>query len=217
MKGIFTGIALQLLLAIPTAYAASYCGDLTNNNGPYDYTNAEFTQALRTIEAANFSESMERLSENNIGTVGARLDQILRTFPNHHRALATLSRYALREKALRIPGTTWSVECYFERAVRFKANDAMVRMIYGGYLAKLKRLNDALEQLTEAIKLQPDSGTINYNLGLVYFEKKDYTNARLYAKKAYSLHFTLPALRNKLAEIGEWEAGPEDVAPQGNR
>ena len=38
-----------------------------------------------------------------------------------------------------------------------------------------------------AADLQPDNPTINYNLGLLYMQRKDYERARIYAKKAYEL------------------------------
>jgi tetratricopeptide (TPR) repeat protein len=90
-------------------------------------------------------------------------------------------------------------------------------MIYGNYLLKLDgRIDDAIEQYDEAVKLQPENANINYNLGLVYLKKKDYEQSIVYAKKAYELGFPLPGLRNKLMKTGKWDGNLDeniDVEP----
>lgn len=195
--------ALLLSMASTAAYGASYCGELTNAYGPFDYRKTEFAPNLYLVESAHFTSDVEKLIKGNAGTLGGDLDYTLRAFPNHPRALSSLARYALRSKTTRVPGLKYSFECYFDRAIRFRPDDSAVRMIYGVYLSKLGRNDDALTQLIEAVNLQPDNGPINYNLGLVYFEKKDYDNARHYADKAASLDFPLQGLKTKLAEVGK--------------
>jgi tetratricopeptide (TPR) repeat protein len=126
-------------------------------------------------------------------------------FPNHHRALAAMSKLSLRDKTLKPTGAKYSVECFFDRAIRFKPNDAVVRMIYGNHLLKTGKTDKATEQLKEAVNLDPENATINYNLGLLYMQRKNYEEARNYAKKAYELGFPLPGLKNQLMQAGKWE------------
>jgi Flp pilus assembly protein TadD len=126
-------------------------------------------------------------------------------FPNHHRALAALGKLSLREKKLKPTGSRYSVECFFDRGIRFRPNDAMVRMVYGNYLLKAEQPDKAVEQLQIAASLQPENPTINYNLGLLYVQRKDYERARIYAKKAYELDFPLLGLKNQLIKAGKWE------------
>lgn len=204
MKALFSICALSMLFVSAMAHGASYCGELANAYGPFDYRKSEFAPNLYLVESAHFTPSVEKLIKGNAGTLGGDLDYTLRAFPNHPRALASMARYALRSKTTQVSGLKYSFECYFDRAIRFRPDDPAVRMIYGVFLSKRGRIDDALDQLTEAVNLQPDNGTINYNLGLVYFEKKDYENALLYAKKASALDFPLPGLKNKLTEIGKW-------------
>lgn len=204
MKDLIKTGALLLSMASTAAYGASYCGELNNAYGPFDYRKTEFSPNLHLVEIAHFTPDVEKLIKGQSGTLGGDLDYTLRAFPNHHRALASLARYALRSKTTRVPGLKYSFECYFNRAVRFRPDDSAVRMMYGVYLSKLGRTDDALAQLIEAVNLEPENGPINYNLGLVYFEKKDYANARLYAEKAASLDFPLQGLKTKLAEAGKW-------------
>jgi Flp pilus assembly protein TadD len=126
-------------------------------------------------------------------------------FPNHHRALSALGKLALREKTLKPLGAKYSVECFFDRAMRFKPNDGVVRMIYGDFLLKSGHIDKATEQFETAANLDPAHPTINYNLGLLYMKKKDYAQAKTYAKKAYEMGFPLPGLKNQLIQAGKWD------------
>jgi tetratricopeptide (TPR) repeat protein len=115
-----------------------------------------------------------------------------------------MARLGLRDKTPQPAGAKYSIDCYFDRAIRFVPNDAKVRQIYGAYLLAGGRHDEALLQLQEAVRLEPDNPTANYNLGLMYLKKQDYAQARLCARKAYALAFPLPGLKNKLIAAGQW-------------
>jgi tetratricopeptide (TPR) repeat protein len=57
-----------------------------------------------------------------------------------------------------------------------------------------------------AAKLGEDTANMHYNIGLAYFELRDYDKALAHAKKAYEQGFTLPGLRDKLTQAGKWQA-----------
>jgi Tfp pilus assembly protein PilF len=202
--------AIIILSASASLHAASttYCGDLKSSFGPFDYTNSENRSDLEVVENFHFTKNVEQLTKGNTGTVGGDLAYTLGTFPNHHRALMAFSKLVLRDKKLRPEGARYSIECYFDRAIRFKPNDGIVRMIYGIYLLKSGDLNKAIDQLNEANRLQPENANINYNLGLLYMKKKDYQKAKIHAKKAYELGFPLQGLKNMLSEAGHWNEPP---------
>ena len=61
-----------------------------------------------------------------------------------------------------------------------------------------------MEQLNKAEELTPRDANVQYNLGLVYFELKDYENSLKHAKIAYDLGFPLKGLREKLESVHEW-------------
>jgi tetratricopeptide (TPR) repeat protein len=66
-----------------------------------------------------------------------------------------------------------------------------------------KRYGDARAILEEGdTRTSGDSAEINYFLGLVLVDQKDYPTAREYARKAYTLGYPLPGLRDKLARAG---------------
>jgi tetratricopeptide (TPR) repeat protein len=183
-----------------------HCGNLAAPGTQiYDYTNPEDKKMLATVEAFHFTSDVENLRAGATGTIGADLNYTLLMFPNHHRALAAMGTLAHREKILKPKGAQFSIECFFDRAIRFKPNDAMVRMVYATYLLQAAQTDRATEQYRVAVDLQPEDPTINYNLGLLYMKKKDYAQAKTYAKKAYDLGFPLPGLKNQLIQAGKWD------------
>lgn len=207
---IISGIVTLIILTTSTTLQAAqplYCGDLHQvAYQAYDYNDPEDRRhQLKLVEIAHFTPNIENLLHGNSGTLGGELSYTLMMFPNHYRALAAFGKLSLREKRLKPRGAKYSVGCFFDRAIRFRPNDAMVRMAYGNYLLKAEQPDKAVEQLQIAASLQPENPTINYNLGLLYVQRKDYEQARTYAKKAYELDFPLSGLKNQLIKAGKWE------------
>lgn len=196
--------ALALLAAAPAVRAD--CGKLIHHDEGGDYTNPEDRKGLGVVEQFHFTPSVENLVQGSSDSLGGDIGYTLDHFPNHHRALAAMAKLSLRDKTPRPHGAKYTVECYFERAMRLKPDDATVRMIYGSYLLGSKQEAAALTQLREAGRLAPDNPNINYNLGLLYVKRRDYVQARFHARKAYALGFPLPGLKNKLAAAGQWNA-----------
>ncbi|MBK8750850.1 MAG: tetratricopeptide repeat protein [Candidatus Competibacteraceae bacterium] len=195
------------------------CGPLLGvGYGPFDYNEPEARgQPLHLVESAHFTPEVETLIRGNTsGTPLGDLDYTLRAFPNHHRALYSLTKYELREKKksqqagipytppqskAKFPATA---ECYFDRAIRWRPDDPTVRLLYGLYLQLTGKLDQALAQYKLSEKIQPKSADLNYNMGLLYFDLKQYSLAKQYAQKAYQLGYPLPGLRKKLAGVGQW-------------
>ncbi|MCC2680668.1 MAG: hypothetical protein K0S36_232 [Nitrosospira multiformis] len=201
---VISGIAILVISLISTeirAASSTYCGELIN---PHDYIDGD-KRLLGTVEQYHFTSNVESLRHGNSGPVGGELSYTLMMFPNHHRALAALSKLSLRDKTLKPHGAKYSVGCFFDRAIRFKPNDAMVRMVYGDYLLKSGQTDKATEELGIAVDLEPENPNINYNLGLLYLKQKNYEQAKTYAKKAYELGFPLPGLKNQLKQAGKWD------------
>jgi tetratricopeptide (TPR) repeat protein len=110
-----------------------------------------------------------------------------------------------REKKAMPTGAGYTVECYFDRALRFKPDDPTVLMLHGIFLNQQGKLDDAIAQVERANELQPKDANINYNLGLLYFDKKNFAKSKEHANTAYELGFPLQGLKNKLIKVGQWE------------
>ena len=189
------------------------CGSLENGFGPYDYR-VERGQNLRLVEGAHFTPAVEGLLRGNTAkTPGGDLDYTLRAYPNHHRALMSVMRYSEKLNSPHPRDLRYSVECYFDRAVRFRADDPIVRMIFATFLAhQKKRMPDALKQLETARELAKDNAFTHYNIGLIYLDLKEYDRALAQAHVAYALGFTQPALREGLVAAGRWKE-PDPSSP----
>jgi hypothetical protein len=210
LVGGLAGAAWALLLAagVHAQTAVSGCGPLDNPYGPFDYRNQK--NKLDIVEKFHFTPSVESLvSGKSTVNVGGDLDYTLRAFPNHHRALMAMVRLGDKLKSPQPPGVGYSIECYFERALRFRPDDSTVRMLYATYLSKGAREPEALQQLEQAATHAGDNPFTHYNLGLVYFDLRHYDLALAQAHLAYGLGFTQPALRERLQRVGKWK-DPED-------
>lgn len=215
-------IVCFFIIACRVGQADSPCGDLANAFGPFDYRDPMVRKGasnpLYLVEHGHFSSTVEGL----IGGMASvdpldDIDYTLRAFPNHPRALHSISRYELQKiNKARSEGKTYipprlrsrawpsSAECYFDRAIRWQPSDPNVRLVYGIHLHLKGRLSEALQQYQFSEKLQPKSADLNYNMGLLYFELRKYDLAKQYAKRAYQLGYPLPGLRKKLAGVGQW-------------
>lgn len=180
------------------------CGSLQNAYGPFDYRSDK--DKLAIVESYHLTPNVVNLvSTQSAGTIGGDLDYTLRAFPNHHRALMAMMKLGEKENVAKPRGAKYGVECYFQRALRFRDDDATVRMIYASYLSKKGKRVEALGQLDAAERLESENANIIYNTGLIYFDLKEYDKSLLYAHRAYGLGFPLPGLRDKLRRAGKWK------------
>ena len=180
------------------------CGPLTNGYGPYDYRTDQ--DKLPIVTGAHFTEVVESLIRGTTNTrPGGDIDYTLRAIPNNHRALIAVMRLGEKEKTPQPSGTRYPVECWFDRAIRFRPDDSIVRMIYSTYLNKNGRIPDATVQLEIATTYAKDNGFTHYNIGLHYFDLKNYDKALIQAHKAIELGFIQTALRDQLQSVGKWK------------
>ena len=174
--------------------------------GPYDYRTDK--DKLLIVEMAHFTPDVENLRHQLAGYFGADLDYTLRAFPNHHRSLVAMVNLVLKEHKLQPKGARWSIECYFDRAARFAPDDAVPPMIYGVFLNKVGKKKEAIEAFKASERLDPNNVNLQYDLGLVYFDLKQFDLALEYAQKAYRGGATLPGLKKNLLDAGRWKEPP---------
>lgn len=193
----------------------SSCGSLENQYGPFDYRQQK--GKLNIVEQYHFTPNVESLVSGKSSTyVGGDLDYTLRASPNHHRALMAMMRLGEKLKTPQPQGLSYSVECYFERALRFRSDDSIVRMLYATYLFKNSREPEAVRQLGQASESAGDNPFTHYNIGLIYLDLKKYDQALAQAHRAYSLGFTQPALREQLKTLGKWKESSDNPPNAGD-
>jgi len=179
-----------------------------------DYLKQEDKGKIAYSGGAHFTPQVEALIRGQSNeAIGADINFMLIAFPNHHRALVAMMRLGEKEKTPQPKGARYPIDCYFDRAIRFRRDDAVARMLYATYLSKNGRQAEAGAQLEAAAKTALDNPFTQYNVGLIYLEMKDYDRALEQAHKAYGLGFPRPELRDRLKSAGHWrEAAPAPAA-----
>lgn len=179
--------------------------------GPYDYTDAELVRTkLPIVEQYHFNRDIETLTATmSGGSIAGHLWYVIRSFPNHHRALVAYARLWRESLAKGAPpagvAPDKNPDYVFQRAMDFAPADGMVPLIYGLHLIETGDTSEARILLGEAASLGPESAELHYNLGLGYLKLGDTESAAKHADRAYAMGYPLPGLRNKLIAAGIWK------------
>lgn len=204
-------MAVGLLCAafgLPAAAQESFCGDLANAYGPFDYR-TEKDKKLAIVNGAHFTAKVEQLVAGNAGSLGRDIDYTLRASPNHHRALMSMARWGIKLKGLQPPDTHYTVDCYFDRAFRFRPDDVVPQLIYIDYLNRLGRKADAQKAAEPLLRApQLDVFTRN-NLGMLMFDLGNYDEALKQCHLAMADGWLRTDLQDRLKSVGRWQ----DPAP----
>lgn len=203
-----TVLAAVLSLAhAPPALAqtdgAARCGDpFKSGFGPWDYRSAK-KEDLRIVESAHFTPRIEQLQRGE-RVLGDDISYTLSVFPNHHRALMAMTRLSEREKTDKPEKSYNTVDCWYDRAVRYRPDDTVVRVLYAQYLGKRKLVDQANGHLNVAVTHAGDNPFSHYNIGLMFFELGNHEKALVQAHKALELGLPKPDLSNLLKRDGKW-------------
>ena len=99
-------------------------------------------------------------------------------------------------------------DAWFEKAAARNPSASMTWVIYGLHLQRKGQLREATEKFEHALELRPNDINAHYNLGLLYFDLKDYEKANRHAQMSYALGAPLPGLRDKLMRAKAWSPLP---------
>ena len=195
-----------LLVLVPVCALAepdlSRCQPLDINRVlPYhDIRDPGSSVNLGTVETNHFIKDVELLRRGQTSPLPYDISFVLRAFPNHYRALNSMAMWQLKNNLPEDPkNELWTADCYFLRALDFVPDDWKVNLVYGVYLHKAKRLDEAQKQYEEAEQKGADSADYWYNRGLLEVDMGHLTKAQECADKAYEQGASLPGLKMKLA------------------
>jgi len=203
--------AVAVHTAPAVASSEKECGTLEWNYGPYDYRQITAGQR-KLVEAAHFTAGTENLTESATGNFGADIRYTLSVFPNHTRALLAMERLAEKERRDPPNGAKFTVECFYERALRYKPDDPIPRMLYVNFLIKKNRLEEAHKHLQYVVDQEDASPLTQFNAGMLYFDMKDYDKALAQAHRVMAMGSERPELRARLESVGRW-VDPAPAAP----
>ena len=186
---------------VAPAHSQEACGELERGIGPYDYRTATQGQ-LDVVHNRHFTDRVRNLEGGESSYIGSDLTFTLHRFPNHHLALDAMARLVVREGTRQPRHSKYSIDCWFDRAIRFQPDDSMVWLVKGLFYFRLEELDTATEHLRKAVEIDPDNYQAHYNLGLVLTRAGRHEAAVPHAKQAYELGHPLPGLRNILEREG---------------
>jgi len=176
----------------------------------YEGTYRSHGALLKLVEDAHFTPMVEILKRGQSTTMpGPDISFTLRVYPNHHRALIAMIALGEKEKTSQPNGSTYSIECWLNRALRYSPDDHIVRMIYTQFLIKEERGKEAEQQLVYVSNNADDNAFTHNNIGLLYVKLKNFELAIFHAHKARELGLMTPVLIAQLKKAGQWI----DLAP----
>jgi tetratricopeptide (TPR) repeat protein len=207
-------IAALLFGSQETALAS--CGTLasTSSTGRHDYRDPKArARFLNMVESHHFRPEIESLTDSRAVRFVARdISYTLNVFPNHHRALDTMSRLSIKVGSEQPDGSNHDVICWFQRAAAWRPDDGMVRMVLGVHLQRIGKTADAIKHTEAALRLEPGNARIQYQLGLLYLSAGDLDNAERYGHEAYAGGYTNGELIDALKKKGRWN--PSNASQQ---
>jgi hypothetical protein len=212
-------VLVATLLSSSTALAQGGelgCGSLRNAYGPFDYRTATPDQK-GIVENAHFTPGVESLTRGKTGPFGGDIRYTLIVFPNHPRALMAMERLVEKERANPARDAWYSIECFYERALRFRPDDHVVRLLYVNFLVKRKETDNALKQLDYVADTTRDNPFAQFNVGMLYMDMKLYDKALEQAHRVIAMGFDRRELRERLTAAGHWVEPPASAAsaPEG--
>ena len=86
------------------------------------------------------------------------------------------------------------------RLIELQPNSFKTRLYRANIYFTVGRLSDAISEYKEALKISPENPSAATNLGLAYFESKDYTNAKEMLESAVRSDPNNQMLKQKLEQ-----------------
>ncbi|MFH7044199.1 hypothetical protein ABT392_18055 [Paucibacter sp. JuS9] len=219
LEPILKSISLAIALSLSSLGAQAQtlplaCGSLAMQWGPFDYrpdhyipenTYRSHEALLRVVEIEHFTPEVEAgLRGKLVRHPGKDLSYTLGIFPNHHRALISLSNLAIRLKTPQPIETKFSVDCYFQRGIAFRPDDLLVRLIYAHHMVQTGRAAEAEAQIDFAAAQKGASPFTLRNIASLYLDAGKPEKALIHAQLAQEAGLNIDALKERMQKLGAW-------------
>lgn len=196
MKGIHQTSAALCLVASLFCFSTN---SLANTYGePFNFYEPAPNKILSNVEKYHLNQGIDKVKQGKYEYAWSEFAFMLHYFPNHPKALQLISDLSVQmENPAR-------AERYFERAIRLYPNESETHALHGIFLHKLGRYQESVDAYKRAIALNDKPVDYHYNLGLAYYEMKDFKEALQQAEIAYNKGYPLPGLKDKLKAVDVW-------------
>src|SRR5207249_7460936 len=142
-------------------------------------------QLFRNVEGYHLQPGIDNMGKKEYSSAKANFEFILNYYPNHPRALSLLSEVCdVRSRC--------DVDEWFEKAIGRNPNAPQTYLINAVHLQRRNHLSEAIDNYRKAISLNPAEPYAHYNLGLAYFDAKEFALANREAQIAAFLGVRLP-------------------------
>jgi tetratricopeptide (TPR) repeat protein len=219
-------LALLLLNLVATGFAVAQSGPVFLERRPGEDVGvvdiSEFAANYPKKILDEYEEAVEDARKGNVLEATARLEAVVKSVPEFyaaHRGLGVLyQRLERYEDAKREYGIARDLNprsaaplvslggLHIEEADASETTDP---------LAVRGMLNEALESLQQALKLQPSSGYAHYLIGIVYYKTMFYEEAEDHLQRAVDagreMGFARLALANVYIRMLEWDSVVEQL------
>lgn len=172
---------------------------------PSDYYGNEYGKRLiKDVEEHHIGPGIQRMNGKPHMWIYALqdFDFVLAYYPNHPQGLKLKAEVAMKM------GKPQLAEESFQKAIRLYPHTTGTYILYAIFLQQNGKLEAAEANYKKALDSEPASVNAHYNLGLLYFDKKQYELANAHAQQAYAMGHPLPGLRKKLESINAWKPEP---------
>jgi tetratricopeptide (TPR) repeat protein len=189
-------------------------GNMEYNNNYFDHLTDWQQLLLKNNEEHHLRKATMQWDSGNphlVEYIKQDLQYMLVRWPNHPKALQMVADIAIQTK-----DSAYAVK-WFEKAIDAFPSVYQSYTLYGIYLYRTQKYDNATVEFRKAVELNPNSSETNYNLGLALAAEHKYEEANKYAQRAYGLGYPLDGLRKQLKEAKAWkplaEENPQQATP----
>ncbi len=191
MKILISLLVISLFFVAP-AYTEKDASGWHNRDYFRTTTDHKLKNSLNTVEKYHFcfqgqcadkTNFWEKFNAGKYGSAIKELEYVLRIFPNHPRALNMMELMAKLTKspALAVP--------WYEKALKSYPYYSIIHANYGNYLININRIDSGIEEVQQAIKINPKYAKAYIYLARAYREMGKSELAASNAEKAKELGF----------------------------